>query len=144
MILNIRYALRLPQCALEVLTGFVWCLCRNTRTPGGHCSFDYSHGVIAKMVSVHLDLPSLKYLYKYILCFVELDWSWDAEIKTDSTEISNSGRDVTFHSSFSNGTAAVRGNTPLTDDQHYWEIKMMTSVYGTDIVSVDAIVTLPF
>lgn len=65
-----------------------------------------------------------------------MEWTWDLSLKCDSTEVSVSGRDVTFHKHFSNGTAAVRGTIPLEDDQHYWEIKMTTSVYGTDIVSV--------
>lgn len=39
-----------------------------------------------------------------------------------------------FHIDYSGGTAAVRGDTKLHKDQYYWEIKMTTPVYGTDMV----------
>lgn len=43
-------------------------------------------------------------------------------------------REVLFHIDYSCGTAAVRGNTPMKNDQYYWEVKMTTPVYGTDMV----------
>lgn len=57
-------------------------------------------------------------------------------MNNENTELSSLAREVTFHKHFSNGTAAIRGSTALTEDQHYWEIKMTTSVYGTDMVSI--------
>ena len=46
-------------------------------------------------------------------------------------------KQVTFHPFYSSGTAAVRGDTPLVNDYHYyWEVKMLTEPYGTDIVSI--------
>lgn len=45
-------------------------------------------------------------------------------------------KQVTFHPFYSSGTAAVKGDTALVRDYHYyWEIKMLTEPYGTDIVS---------
>lgn len=37
---------------------------------------------------------------------------------------------------YSCGTAAIRGNKELADGQHFWEIKMTSPVYGTDMVRV--------
>lgn len=36
---------------------------------------------------------------------------------------------------YSCGTAAIRGTKELGDGQHFWEIKMTSPVYGTDMVS---------
>lgn len=41
---------------------------------------------------------------------------------------------MSFHSEYSCGTAAVRGSKELADGQHFWEIKMTSPVYGTDMV----------
>jgi SPRY domain-containing SOCS box protein 3 len=41
-----------------------------------------------------------------------------------------------FHIDYSGGTAAVRGNVKMHKDQYYWEIKMTTPVYGTDMVCI--------
>lgn len=65
---------------------------------------------------------------------VATEWTWERSLNSESTDLSNSGLHVTFHKHFSNGTAAIRGSEPLRTDQHYWEIKMTTSVYGTDMV----------
>lgn len=62
------------------------------------------------------------------------EWTWDNENKSSAAHVQNDGRDVLFHSEYSCGTAAVRGNKPLTCDQYYWEIKMTSPVYGTDMV----------
>ncbi|XP_052629371.1 SPRY domain-containing SOCS box protein 3-like [Harpia harpyja] len=35
---------------------------------------------------------------------------------------------------YSCGTAAIRGNKELADGQHFWEIKMTSPVYGTDMM----------
>ena len=57
--------------------------------------------------------------------------------KSAASELSDDGRDVKFHINYSGGTAAVRGSQPMTDMQCFWEIKMVTPVYGTDMVSED-------
>lgn len=41
-----------------------------------------------------------------------------------------------FHPHYSSGTAYVKGDTSLKKNYHYyWEVKMLTDPYGTDIVS---------
>ncbi|KAL2078449.1 hypothetical protein ACEWY4_026134 [Coilia grayii] len=62
------------------------------------------------------------------------DWVWDEACKSSSTYLSCSDRKVSFHSEYSCGTAAIRGNKELADGQHFWEIKMTSPVYGTDMM----------
>uniref|UniRef100_A0A672RVI9 SPRY domain-containing SOCS box protein 3 n=3 Tax=Sinocyclocheilus grahami TaxID=75366 RepID=A0A672RVI9_SINGR len=62
------------------------------------------------------------------------DWVWDEESKSSSVSLSCSDRKVIFHSEYSCGTAAIRGAKPLSDGQHFWEIKMTSPVYGTDMM----------
>ena len=71
--------------------------------------------------------------------FVVFEWSWDKSCKSAATDLLDNSRDVRFHINYSSGTAAIRGNKPLFDRQHFWEIKMTTPVYGTDMVGLDAI-----
>ncbi|KAI1301393.1 SPRY domain-containing SOCS box protein 3 [Halotydeus destructor] len=61
------------------------------------------------------------------------DWAWDAS-KSAGVQLKNSNRDVYFHSEYSCGTAAIRGDKPFEYDQFYWEIKMTSPVYGTDMM----------
>ena len=54
-----------------------------------------------------------------------------------SVALLHEGREVFFHPDYSCGTAAVRGSEPLGPNaEHYWEIKMTSAVYGTDMVHV--------
>ncbi|XP_063077943.1 SPRY domain-containing SOCS box protein 3 isoform X2 [Engraulis encrasicolus] len=62
------------------------------------------------------------------------DWVWDEACKSSSTYLSCSDRKVSFHMEYSCGTAAIRGNQELADGQHFWEIKMTSPVYGTDMM----------
>ena len=63
-------------------------------------------------------------------------WVWDEEKMSPSVALLHGGREVFFHPDYSCGTAAVRGTEPLTQNaEHYWEIKMTSAVYGTDMVS---------
>ncbi|KAI7792281.1 putative SPRY domain-containing SOCS box protein 3 [Triplophysa rosa] len=62
------------------------------------------------------------------------DWVWDKESKSSGAYLSCSDRMVSFHSEYSCGTAAVRGSRALSDGQHFWEIKMTSPVYGTDMM----------
>ena len=59
---------------------------------------------------------------------------WEKECKASATELSDDRRDARFHVSYSSGTAAVRGTQAMTNCQYFWEIKMTTPVYGTDMV----------
>lgn len=46
------------------------------------------------------------------------------------------GREVLFHPCYSSGTTAVRGNRPcVRGNDYYWEIKVLTPLCGTDVVS---------
>ncbi|XP_052452609.1 SPRY domain-containing SOCS box protein 3 [Carassius gibelio] len=62
------------------------------------------------------------------------DWVWDEESKSSSVSLSCFNQKVIFHSEYSCGTAAIRGAKPLSDGQHFWEIKMTSPVYGTDMM----------
>ncbi|GAB1602906.1 SPRY domain-containing SOCS box protein 3 [Argonauta hians] len=62
------------------------------------------------------------------------DWVWDEDSKSSACLLKQDHREVLFHMDYSCGTAAVRGTTPLKDNQHYWEVKMTSTVYGTDMM----------
>lgn len=59
---------------------------------------------------------------------------WDAGNKSSATRLSCDDRKVSFHVEYSCGTAAVRGTKELGEGQHFWEIKMTSPVYGTDMM----------
>ncbi|XP_054717336.1 SPRY domain-containing SOCS box protein 3-like [Uloborus diversus] len=63
-----------------------------------------------------------------------VEWTWDAESNDEFVNLVNHNRDVRFHQNFSRGTAIVRGSQPMSDDQFYWEVKLIQPVYGTDIM----------
>ncbi|XP_010903381.4 SPRY domain-containing SOCS box protein 3 isoform X2 [Esox lucius] len=62
------------------------------------------------------------------------DWVWDEGVKSNAAFLSCDNRKVSFHSEYSCGTAAIRGTKELADGQHFWEIKMTSPVYGTDMM----------
>lgn len=62
------------------------------------------------------------------------EWWWDPTSAT-GVQLKNDNRDAYFHTEYSCGTAAVRGTKALDTDQHYWEVRMLSPVYGTDMVS---------
>lgn len=62
------------------------------------------------------------------------EWTWDAESAV-YTNLSENDLKVDFHNGYSYGTAAIRGTKSLEQGRHhYWEVKMLTFVYGTDIM----------
>ena len=64
------------------------------------------------------------------------EWAWDNSFQTSASRLILDGREVHFHPGYSSGTAAVRGNKPcVTGYDYYWEIKVLTLLYGTDVVS---------
>lgn len=64
-----------------------------------------------------------------------LEWRWDnSPLANKSFQLSENEATVTFHPAISWGTAIVRGNTELKSDLHYWEIKAVSPLYGTDIM----------
>ncbi|XP_019938763.2 SPRY domain-containing SOCS box protein 3-like isoform X1 [Paralichthys olivaceus] len=62
------------------------------------------------------------------------DWVWDEHFKSSGALLSGDNRKVSFHSDYSCGTAAIRGTKELADGQHFWEVKMTSPVYGTDMM----------
>lgn len=63
------------------------------------------------------------------------EWTWDKKSSTSSTKLSDDNLNVTFHPVYSTGTAVVKGNKPLEKGRHhYWEILILTHLYGTDIM----------
>lgn len=66
--------------------------------------------------------------------FPECEWRWDSNVYP-STSLKHEGREVLFHPDYSCGTAAARGETILQNGgEHFWEVKMTSAVYGTDMV----------
>lgn len=72
----------------------------------------------------------------YVLLTSEFEWEWDDLYKTSGAFLSCDNRKVNFHADYSCGTAAIRGTKELTDGHHFWEVKMTSPVYGTDMVSM--------
>lgn len=70
----------------------------------------------------------------FFLIAADFEWVWDHVQCGDATSLQEQGCLVTFHENFSRGTSAIRGLHPMDRDQHFWEIKMTTPVYGTDMV----------
>lgn len=64
------------------------------------------------------------------------EWSWDALGKSAACDLSDENRTAIFHVSYSSGTAAVKGSQPMSDRQYFWEVKMTSPVYGTDMVCI--------
>ncbi|CAB3227316.1 unnamed protein product [Arctia plantaginis] len=65
------------------------------------------------------------------------EWQWETSTNTESSwvKMTPDQTEVTFHPFYSSGTAVVRGSAPLEHGYHYyWEIKMLTEPYGTDIM----------
>ncbi|XP_042903667.1 SPRY domain-containing SOCS box protein 3 isoform X3 [Parasteatoda tepidariorum] len=63
-----------------------------------------------------------------------IEWTWDVKSGNDFVNTLNNDRDVTFHRKHSSGTALVRGSKPMSHGQHFWEIQMISPVYGTDMM----------
>ncbi|XP_043498752.1 SPRY domain-containing SOCS box protein 3-like isoform X1 [Polistes fuscatus] len=63
------------------------------------------------------------------------EWAWDEKCISKTSELSKDNLEVKFHPKLSIGTAYVRGNVSMQKGRHhYWEIKMMTVTYGTDVM----------
>lgn len=63
-----------------------------------------------------------------------LDWTWDTEGGHPETKIIN-GTEIVFHPVYSQGTTVIRGTQPLQYGMHhYWEIKILSALAGTDIM----------
>lgn len=63
------------------------------------------------------------------------EWTWDKDHASCAVDLSEDNLEVKFHNGYSCGTAVVRGDKPLEKERHhYWEVKMVTPIYGTDIM----------
>ncbi|KAL5290704.1 SPSB3 family protein [Megaselia abdita] len=59
----------------------------------------------------------------------DLQWEWDSA----GSESYVNGKNITFHPTYSSGTAVVRGKSALKKGMiHYWEIRVLTQLSGTD------------
>lgn len=63
------------------------------------------------------------------------EWVWDSSVLTSASQLFLEGQEVHFHPVYSSGTAAVRGSKPCVGGNvYYWEIKVLTPIFGTDVV----------
>lgn len=63
-----------------------------------------------------------------------IDWTWDRQKLQPQTIIQN--HTVQFHPIYSQGTSVIRSNQPLATNMiHYWEIKIVHWLSGTDLVN---------
>ncbi|KAK3911083.1 SPRY domain-containing SOCS box protein 3 [Frankliniella fusca] len=63
------------------------------------------------------------------------EWWWEHAPCDSTVRLSCNQRGVLFNPVYSVGTAAVRGTMPLIQGRQYlWEIKMLSSIHGTDVV----------
>lgn len=70
-----------------------------------------------------------------VLRFEDFIWCWDPDTLSSSVCLTRGNKEVLFHPDYSCGTAAARGSLPLTQGgEYYWEIKMTSAVYGTDMM----------
>ncbi|XP_060521315.1 SPRY domain-containing SOCS box protein 3 isoform X2 [Cylas formicarius] len=64
------------------------------------------------------------------------DWRWYyQEEDASNIRLSLNRNEIVFHPIYSSGTAAIRGDTILKQNMHhFWEIKILTRMYGTDVM----------
>jgi len=63
------------------------------------------------------------------------DWTWDTANRSQSVLLVQFNTQVIFHPTYSSGTASVFGSIPLvTPHHHYWEVNMLSPIYGTDVM----------
>ena len=85
-------------------------------------------------VSVYFLLLNVNMCTLYLIAVHE--WAWDNSVQTSASRLILDGKEVHFHPGYSSGTAIVRGDKPcVTGSDYYWEIKVLTLLYGTDVVS---------
>ena len=78
-------------------------------------------------------------MFKFIL-LLDFSWVWEEENKSSDVVLQNNNSEVYFHPDYSCGTAAVRGKRQLREgEEHYWEVKLSSAVYGTDMVRITTV-----
>lgn len=64
------------------------------------------------------------------------NWTWKPKVATNI--IVKSNQEIIFHPAYSSGTAILRGEQPFAKNQHhFWEMKILSNLYGSDVVSVN-------
>ncbi|XP_071479781.1 uncharacterized protein [Diadema antillarum] len=66
--------------------------------------------------------------------YTGFEWEWDDNAKSSACCLAKMKTEVRFHLDYSCGTAAARGSELMRDGQFYWEVKMVSPVYGTDMM----------
>lgn len=66
--------------------------------------------------------------------YLGFEWQWDDNAKSSSCCLAKMKTEVRFHLDYSCGTAAARGSETMRDGQFFWEVKMVSPVYGTDMM----------
>lgn len=67
-------------------------------------------------------------------CGKRIEWVWDDGFVSNRVHLQNYNKDVKFHKNHSYGTSLICGTEPMSCNQHYWEVKMISEVYGTDMM----------
>lgn len=65
---------------------------------------------------------------------IVLEWLWDPRFKSAAADVAENPQKARFHVNYSSGTASIRGTQLMSDRQYFWEVKMTSPVYGTDMV----------
>ncbi|XP_017780406.1 PREDICTED: SPRY domain-containing SOCS box protein 3 [Nicrophorus vespilloides] len=65
-----------------------------------------------------------------------LDWLWDESCEGSDCVIAKQNKcEVLFHPVYSSGTAIIRGDQVFEKNFHYYfEVKILTTLYGTDVM----------
>eukprot|EP00057_Strongylocentrotus_purpuratus_P000730 XP_001181890.2 PREDICTED: SPRY domain-containing SOCS box protein 3 [Strongylocentrotus purpuratus] len=66
--------------------------------------------------------------------YAGFEWQWDDNAKSNACCLAKMKTEVRFHLDYSCGTAAARGSENMRDGQFFWEVKMVSPVYGTDMM----------
>lgn len=67
----------------------------------------------------------------------KIQYNWDWLSTPGNTVVFTEKGDIVFHPIYSSGTAIVRGCKPFLINRHYfWEFKICSKLYGTDVVSI--------
>ena len=66
----------------------------------------------------------------------EINWRWEEPKRLPRwVDLHEDNKLVVFHPLYSSGAATAKGNLRIRHNEHYyWEVKMMTQPYGTDVM----------
>ncbi|XP_044584002.1 SPRY domain-containing SOCS box protein 3-like isoform X3 [Cotesia glomerata] len=74
-------------------------------------------------------------MLKLLLMVLVYEWAWDERLTSRKSLLSQNNLEVKFHPGYSDGTVAVRGDKILSKGRHhYWEVEMLSQIYGTDVM----------